>query len=132
VVADGGEIIIYAPHITEVSYTHGAVLDKIGYHTRDFFLAQWDRYKDFPWGVVAHSTHVKGIGSYENGVEKPRITVKLATGISRERCERINLGYVDWRTVDPRQWQGRPDRLYLEHAGEMLYKLKDPPEWQKL
>jgi len=132
VVADGGEIIIYAPHITEVSYTHGAVLDKIGYHTRDFFLAQWDRYKDYPWGVVAHSTHVKGIGSYENGVEKPRITVKLATGISRERCERINLGYVDWRTVDPRQWQGRPDRLYLEHAGEMLYKLKDPPEWQKL
>ncbi|KPJ57916.1 MAG: hypothetical protein AMS15_09440, partial [Planctomycetes bacterium DG_23] len=36
VVADGGELIIYAPHITEVSYTHGKYLDKIGYHTRDY------------------------------------------------------------------------------------------------
>lgn len=132
VVADGGEIIIFAPHITEVSFTHGEVLDRIGYHTRDFFLAQWDRYKRFPWGVVAHSTHVKGIGTYENGVEKPRISVKLATGIPRERCERINLGYVDYRTIDPKDWQNKPDRLYLDHAGEMLYKLKDPPEWQKL
>jgi lactate racemase len=131
VVADGGEIIIYAPHITEVSYTHGRVLDAIGYHTRDYFLAQWDKYKGYPWGVVAHSTHVKGVGTYEAGVERPRISVILATGISRERCERINLGYLDHRTIDPAQWQGRPDRLYLDHAGEMLYRLRDAPEWQR-
>ncbi|MDP3177684.1 MAG: lactate racemase domain-containing protein [Spirochaetaceae bacterium] len=131
VVADGGEIIIYAPHITEVSYTHGKVLDEIGYHTRDFFVTQWEKYKAYPWGVVAHSTHVRGIGTYEKGVERPRISVKLATGIPRERCERINLGYVDYRTIDPAKWQGDPDKLYLEHAGEMLYRLKDPPEWQK-
>jgi lactate racemase len=131
VVADGGEIIIYAPHITEVSYTHGKILDLIGYHTRDFFLAQWDKYKDYPWGVVAHSTHVKGIGSYEDGVEKPRIAVKLATGIPRERCEAINLPYVDYRTIDPAEWRGEPGRLYLDHAGEMLYRLKDAPEWQR-
>jgi nickel-dependent lactate racemase len=132
VVADGGEIIIYAPHIKEVSFVHGKVLDEIGYHTRDFFLAQWDKYKDYPWGTVAHSTHVKGIGTYENGVERPRITVRLATGISRERCERINLDYVDYKTIDPAKWQGKADRLYLDHAGEMLYKLKNPPAWQTL
>jgi nickel-dependent lactate racemase len=132
VVADGGEIIIYAPHITEVSFVHGKVLDEIGYHTRDYFLAQWDKFKCYPWGVVAHSTHVKGIGSYENGVEKPRIKVKLATGIPRERCERINLEYVDYRSIDKAEWQDRPDRLYLDHAGEMLYKLADPPDWQCL
>jgi len=132
VVADGGEILIYAPHITEVSFVHGKVLDQIGYHTRDYYIARWEEFKRYPWGVVAHSTHVKGIGTYEKGVEKPRIRVKLATGISRERCERINLEYVDWRTIDPREWQGRPDRLYLDHAGEMLYKLKDPPAWQRL
>jgi nickel-dependent lactate racemase len=131
VVADGGELIIYAPHITEVSYTHGKILDAIGYHTRDYFLARWDEFKDFPWGVIAHSTHVKGIGSHVGGVERPRINVKLATGISRERCERINLGYVDYRSIDNAEWQGSPDRLYLDHAGEMLYRLKDPPEWQK-
>jgi Uncharacterized conserved protein len=132
VVADGGEIIIYAPHITEVSFTHGKVLDEIGYHTRDYFLAQWDKFKGYPWGVVAHSTHVKGIGAYEDGVERPRIRVKLATGISRERCERINLEYVDYRTINADEWKGRPDRLYLDHAGEILYKLKNPPEWQRL
>ncbi len=131
VVADGGEIVIYAPHITEVSYTHGKVLDAIGYHTRDFFVAQWEKYKEYPWGVVAHSTHVRGIGTYVDGVERPRVKVKLATGIPRARCERIGLEYVDWRSVDPREWQGRPDRLYLDHAGEMLYRLKEPPAWQR-
>ena len=29
VVADGGELIIYAPHITEVSYTHGRIIDEM-------------------------------------------------------------------------------------------------------
>lgn len=130
-IADGGELVIYAPHITEVSYTHGKVLDAIGYHTRDYFLAHWEEYKDYPWGVIAHSTHVKGIGSYEGGVEKPRISVKLATGIPRERCERINLEFVDYRSISKAEWQGVPDRLYLDHAGEMLYRLKDPPEWQR-
>ncbi len=92
VVADGGKLIIYAPHIDEISYTHGKILDEIGYHTRDYFVAQWDKFKDYPWGVVAHSTHVKGIGTYENGVEKPRVEVILATGIPEERCRRVNLG----------------------------------------
>ncbi|MDD3926733.1 MAG: lactate racemase domain-containing protein, partial [bacterium] len=64
VVADGGRLIIYAPHITEISYTHGKVLDEIGYHTRDYFTAQWERFKEYPWGVVAHSTHVRGTGTY--------------------------------------------------------------------
>jgi nickel-dependent lactate racemase len=131
VVADGGELIIYAPHITEVSYTHGRVLDAIGYHTRDFFLEQWEKYEDYPWGVIAHSTHVKGIGNFAEGRESPRIRVKLATGIPRERCERINLEYVDYRSIAIGDWQGRPDRLYLDHAGEMLYRLKSPPEWQR-
>ncbi len=131
VVADGGELIIYAPHITEISYTHGLVIDEIGYHTRDYFVAQWDAYKHHPWGVLAHSTHVKGIGTYENGVEKPRITVTLATGIPEDRCRKVNLGYRDPCTIDPSDWQDRPDRLYVPKAGEMLHKLENPPAWQR-
>ena len=72
VVADGGELIIYAPHIREISETHGAIIRRIGYHVRDYFLGQWERFKDEPWGILAHSTHVRGVGTYENGVEKPR------------------------------------------------------------
>ncbi len=133
VVADGGELIIYAPHIREISVTHGATIREIGYHTRDYFLARWDRFKSYPWGVLAHSTHVKGIGTYEGGVEQPRITVTLATGIPEDVCRQVNLGYRDPDSLDLSEWQGRQDdsRLYVPKAGEVLHKLKDGPAWQR-
>ncbi len=128
-IVDGGEVIIYAPHITEISYTHGKLIDAVGYHVRDYFLKQWERFKDVPGSILAHSTHVKGMGTYDSAthVETPRIAVTLATGIPEERCRRVNLGYADYRTIDPRQWQGREDEgiLYVPHAGEMLYRAKD-------
>ena len=133
IVADGGELIIYAPHVTEISYTHGAVIDEIGYHTRDYFLGQWDKFKDYPWGVLAHSTHVRGIGSYVDGVEKCRIKVTLSTGIPEARCRKVNLGYRDPASINIADWQGHEaeGRFYIPRAGEMLYKLKNPPDWQK-
>ena len=126
-IADGGEVIIYAPHIDEVSYTHGKIIDEVGYHVRDYFLRQWDAFKHYPWGVLAHSTHLRGVGTYEDGIEQPRIKVTLATGIPRERCERINLGYLDPATVDLDAWRGREDEgiLSVPRAGEMLYRLKE-------
>ena len=127
-IADAGEVIIYAPHIDEVSYTHGHILDQVGYHCRDYFLKQWDRFKDYPWGVLAHATHLRGVGSYdaETGEETLRIGVTLATGIPRERCEQINLGYIDPATIDPTDWAGREDEgiLVVPRAGEMLYRLE--------
>lgn len=133
VVADGGELIIYAPHITEVSVTHGKVIEEIGYHTRDYFLSQWDKFKHYPWGVLAHSTHVRGIGTMENGVEKPRVQVTLATGIPESVCRRINLGYRDPASINVADWEGKESegKLYVPKAGEMLYKLKNPPAWQR-
>jgi len=127
-IADGGEVVIYAPHIDEVSYTHSKLINQIGYHCRDYFLKQWDRFKDFPGGVLAHSTHCKGLGSYDpaTGIETPRINVTLATGIPRERCERINLGYLDPATVNVAEWQGRTDEgiLVVPRAGEILYRVR--------
>jgi nickel-dependent lactate racemase len=127
VVADGGTLIIYAPHIDEVSYTHCAVLDRIGYHVRDYFLAQMERYADEPRGVMAHATHVKGAGSYVDGVETPRVTVVLATSVSPERCARINLGYLDPATLDLESYRHREDEgiLVVERAGEMLHLLQE-------
>lgn len=128
VVADGGEIIIYAPHIREVSYTHGALIDAVGYHVRDYFLGQWERFRETPGMILAHSTHVRGAGNYDaaTGIEAPRIAVTLATGIPRDRCERINLGYRDYREIDPQAWANREDEglLLVEHAGELLYRLR--------
>ncbi len=125
IIADGGTVIIYAPHITEVSYTHGKWLDKIGYHTRDYFLKRMDQFAGVPRGVIAHSTHVKGIGTFVNGVEKPRVNVVLATGISRQRCEKINLGYMDPAKVNITDYENRQHEgiLVVHHAGEVLHRL---------
>jgi nickel-dependent lactate racemase len=131
VLADGGELIIYAPHIREVCVSHGDVINQIGYHCRDYFLKQWDKFKHFPWGVLAHSSHVRGIGTYENGVERCRVKVTLATQISREQCEKINLGYRDPKTINIEDFANREDEgvLLVRKAGEMLYQLKNPPQW---
>lgn len=125
-VADGGTLIIYAPHIDEVSVTHGRLIEEVGYHCRDFFAKQWDKYARYPWGVLAHCTHVKGIGTYEAGVEKPRVNVVLATRIPPDRCRRINLGYMDPAKIDPADYANRESEgvLYLPKAGEVLHRVK--------
>ena len=129
-VADGGEVVIYAPHVTEVSYVHGKLLDEVGYHCRDYFTKQWERFKQYPGGILAHSTHVRGLGTFDAscGLETPRIRVTLATGIPRERCERINLGYLDPDTIERADWKGR-GWLVVPRAGEMLYRVGQPPAW---
>jgi len=129
VVQDGGELIIYAPHITRISATHGALIERIGYHVRDYFLSQMDKFTDIPGGVLAHSTHVKGVGTYVGGVERPRINVVLATGIPEATCHRINLGYRDHATIDPEAWRDREDDglLLVPTAGETLYRLRNDP-----
>jgi nickel-dependent lactate racemase len=129
-VADGGEVVIYGPHLTEVSYTHGKLIDEIGYHCRDYFIKQWERFEHYPGGVLAHSTHVKGLGEYDTAtnVETPRIRVTLATGISEERCRRINLGYLDPASIKIEEWRKRESEgvLVVPRAGEILYRLKQP------
>ncbi|MFZ0033624.1 MAG: lactate racemase domain-containing protein [Sedimentisphaerales bacterium] len=125
IMADGGMLIIYAPHITEISYTHGKVIDRIGYHTRDYFLKQMDKFAGIPRAVMAHSTHVKGIGTYIDGVEKPRVNVVLATGISREHCRKVNLGYMNPNQIDIANYKNKEDKsiLVVHNAGETLYRL---------
>jgi Uncharacterized conserved protein len=131
VVADGGELIIYAPHVHEISVTHGKLIEEIGYHCRDYFLKQWDKFKHYPWGVLAHSTHVRGIGTFENGVEKCRVQVTLATSIPESICRKINLGYRDPASIRPEDFANREAEgiLYVPKAGEMLYHLKKQPKW---
>jgi nickel-dependent lactate racemase len=129
VIADGGELIIYGPHIREVSITHGPLIRRIGYHVRDYFLAQMDRFADVPGGILAHSTHVRGAGTFVDGVERPRVQVTLATAIPEAECRAINLGYRDPATIDPEAWRGREDEGYLlvPSAGEILYRLTSHP-----
>lgn len=126
VVADGGELIIYAPHIHEISIAHGKLIREIGYHCRDYFLKQWDRFKDYPWGVLAHSTHVRGVGTFEDGVERCRVQVTLATGIPESICREINLGYRDPASIRKEDFANREEQgvLLVPKAGERLFRLK--------
>jgi nickel-dependent lactate racemase len=133
VLADGGELIIYAPHIRELSVTHGRWIREVGYHCRDFFLQQWERYRSYPWGVLAHAAHVHGLGTYEHGVETPRARVVLATGIPEEICRQVNLGYRDPASIRPADFAGREAEgvLMVPKAGEQLYRLRHPPAWAR-
>lgn len=125
-VALGGEVIIYAPHLDVVSHVHGRYIYEVGYHTLPYFLNDWERFKHIPLGVLAHSTHVRGSGVLENGIEIPNVRVTLASKISAEDCARLNLGYLDPAEINVETWKNREDEglLYVPRAGEILYRLK--------
>ena len=127
VVADGGRVIIYAPNLHEISVTHGKLIRQVGYHTRDYFLGQWDRFKHVPRAILAHSSHVKGIGTFVDGLEHPRMEVVLATALPEDLCRKINLGYFDPSSIDPAEYENREDEgiLVVPNAGEMLFRLAD-------
>ena len=107
--AEGGELIIYAPHLDVVSHVHGRYIYEIGYHVLPYFLYQWKKFKHFPLGVLAHSTHV------------------LSTQIPPEDCAKLALGYQNPNKIDLPAWQDREDEgiLVVPKAGEMLYRVKE-------
>jgi len=124
IVADGGELIIYAPHITQISVMHPHIAE-IGYHNRDYFLGQWETFRHHPWGDLAHSTHLRGQGTWDpvHG-ERNRVRVTLATGIPEQVVRSANLDYLDPASVDVAAYQGDPDTFVEPHAGEVLYRLR--------
>jgi nickel-dependent lactate racemase len=124
VVADGGQVVLYAPHIREVSVMHPHIVE-IGYHCRDYFVKQWDHFRHMHWGDLAHSTHLRGAGTYDEVEgERLRVTVTLATGIPEETVRAINLDYLDPAEVDPEAWAADADTLVVPQAGEVLYRLR--------
>jgi lactate racemase len=124
VVADGGEVILYAPHITEISVTHQEIYE-IGYHCRDYFVKQWDRFSGVHWGVLAHSTHLRGGGTYDDvHGERCRVDVTLVTSIPREKVLAANLGYIAPEDFDLAAYEADPETFVVPNAGEVLYRLR--------
>ena len=124
VVADGGEVILYAPHVKEISFVHTEIYD-IGYHCRDYFVKQWDRFSDIHWGVLAHSTHLRGAGTYDEVEgEKCRVNVTLCTGIDEARVRKANLGYLSPDDFDLAAYEADPDTIVVPNAGETLFRLR--------
>lgn len=125
-VALGGEVIIYAPHLDVVSRVHGKYIYEVGYHILPYFLQDWERFKNIPLGVLAHSTHLRGSGVMQDGTELPNVKVTLASKISAADCAQLNLGYLDPWEVNVDDWKEKEDQgiLYVPKAGEILYRVK--------
>jgi len=124
-VSIGGEVVIHAPHLETISRVHSKYIQEVGYHTLAYFLSDWDRFKHIPLGVLAHSTHLRGSGVMQDGIEKPNVKVTLASKIPAEVCTRLNLGYLDPATIRLEEWQGREGEgiLLVPRAGEILFKV---------
>jgi len=124
VVADGGEVILYAPHVTEISFVHQEIYD-IGYHCRDYFVKQWNKFSGIHWGVLAHSTHLRGAGTYDEvDGEHCRVNVTLVTGIPEAKVRGANLGYIAPSDFDLAAYEADPDTMVVPNAGETLFRLR--------
>ncbi len=124
---DGAELVIHAPHLEQVSRVHGEELARVGYHVLAYFLEQWNRFADHSRAVLAHSTHVRGAGTYIDGVERPRVKVTLSSRVGEAECRALGLGYLDPDSIEPAHWAGREDEgvLVVPRAGEVLHRLAD-------
>jgi nickel-dependent lactate racemase len=133
-VAVGGELILYAPHLETVSRAHGKYIHEIGYHILPYFLADWERFRHYPLGVLAHSTHLRGSGVLQRGVEIPNVRLILSSRIPAEDCARLNLGYLDPSQVNFDDWKDREGQgiLFVPSAGEILYKVGLAPHEGRL
>jgi nickel-dependent lactate racemase len=124
IVADGGEVIIFAPHITQIAPMHPEI-NEIGYHCREYFTKQWSTFEGLHWGVLAHSTHLRGAGTWDAATgERSRVTVTLATGIPEEVVRGVNLNYRDPASVDVAACEADPGVFVVPDAGEVLYRLR--------
>jgi nickel-dependent lactate racemase len=126
IVADGGELIVYAPHIQRLSITHDQVLGQMGFHVKDYFLAHQERYGHLRKTVLGYAALVKGAGTYRDGQEHPRIALRLASAVTKQECNRLNIDYLDPREVRFQDWEGRQaeGRYVVRNAGEVLYRVR--------
>ena len=126
IIEDAGELIIYAPHLTKLSETHGALIEKYGYapleSVRDMLGASEELRQNLC--IAAHLAHVAYAGrTDEQGKIVPRYRITMATGLDEETCRRVNLGYLDHRTLDVDALGSQPDTLVVHDAGRDLYSV---------
>ena len=127
VIAKGGEIIIYAPHINcfHSRWKMNLALKQIGYHCKDYVKKYLKSNPDFSKNIAAHVINVRGTGSFDvnSGKEEFDFKVTLATGISKEICESVGLGYRDPDLIHREDFI-RPGKLWIKNGGKYLYKIK--------
>lgn len=124
IIEPGGELIIYAPHLNQLSATHGHLIEKYGY-------APLEQVREMVAGsdelranlcVAAHLAHVS-YGSAPNAAGRPgpRYRITLASAVTEADCLRVNLGFLDHRHFHLAGYRTDTETLVVEDAGRDLY-----------
>lgn len=125
IIEEGGELIIYAPHLHCISVTHGAAIEKFGGYAplekvKELVAASGELQANLC--VAAHLTHVAYAGRQNaNGEFITRYKITLASAIDEETCRRVNLGFLDYRQFRLEDYETDADTLIVERAGRDLY-----------
>jgi nickel-dependent lactate racemase len=122
VIAPGGEIILYAPHIHAFHSKPDldAAIRAIGYHGRERVRAYCEAHPEFNKNVAAHVINVRGLGRWVAEREEFDFTVTLATAIPEADCRAVGLGYRDPATLRRDDFTG-DDALWIPDGGQWLY-----------
>jgi nickel-dependent lactate racemase len=124
VIEEGGELIIYAPHLNNISATHGSLIEKYGYAPLET-VREMVEYSDELRAnlcVAAHLAHVSyGSSLNQHGQVTPRYRIALASAVPEEVCRRVKLGFIDYSTIRRDDYEKDPNTLVVENAGRDLY-----------
>jgi len=124
IIDEGGELIIYAPHLRAISETHGRLIEKYGYapldRVREMVALSSELQNNL--AVAAHLAHVSYAGKRNaEGRVIPRYRITMASALDEETCRRVNLGYMDYRKFRREDYENDRDTLVVERAGRDLY-----------
>jgi nickel-dependent lactate racemase len=124
IIEEGGELVIYAPHLRAISETHGLLIEKYGYapidRVREMVALSTELRSNL--AVAAHLAHVSYAGSRdETGKVVPRYKITMASALDEATCRRVNLGFMDHREFRRQDYDKDPDTLVVERAGRDLY-----------
>jgi len=124
IIETGGELVIYAPQLKQLSATHGHLIEKYGYapleHVREMVAGSDELRANLC--VAAHLAHVS-YGSAPNaaGQLTPRYRITLATAVTEADCHKVNLGFLDHRRFNVEDYRADSETLVVEDAGRDLY-----------
>src|SRR5256714_9332915 len=124
IIEEGGELIIYAPHLRSISETHGRLIEQYGYapldRVREMVALSTELQNNL--AVAAHLAHVSYAGKRdEQGRVVPRYKITMASALDEETCRRVHLGFMDHRKFRREDYENDKDTLVVERAGRDLY-----------
>jgi nickel-dependent lactate racemase len=124
IIEEGGELLIYAPHLRAISETHGLLIEKYGYapldRVREMVALSTELQANL--AVAAHLAHVSYAGERDAaGRVVPRYRITMASALDEATCKRVNLGFMDHRQFRREDYESDADTLIVERAGRDLY-----------